>query len=65
MVIVLASAPFPFLTGFPGDVATLPSAVKVRQAGFHGCLDSETMFSQFFGKLREMKLLPERMREGS
>jgi hypothetical protein len=41
------------------------STIKVRQAGFHDCLDSETMFSQFFGKLREMKLLPAGMREGS
>jgi hypothetical protein len=30
----------------------------VRQAGFHDCLDSETMFSLFFEKLRQMKLLP-------
>jgi nucleoside-diphosphate-sugar epimerase len=52
---------FAFRQGFDN----VSSTIKVRQAGFHDCLDSETMFSQFFGKLREMKLLPAGMREGS
>ena len=52
---------FTFRQGFDN----VSSTIKVRRAGFHDCLDSETMFSQFFGKLREMKLLPAGMREGS
>jgi hypothetical protein len=42
---------------FRQDFDNVSSTIKVRQAGFHECLDSETMFSQFFEKLREMKLL--------
>jgi hypothetical protein len=42
---------FAFRQGFDN----VSSTIKVRQAGFHDCLDSETMFSQFFGELREMK----------
>jgi hypothetical protein len=41
------------------------STIKVRQDGFHECLDSETMFSKFFEKFREMKRLPAGMRENS
>lgn len=52
---------FAFRQGFDN----VSSTIKVRQAGFHECLDSETMFSQFFGKLRETKLLPAGMRSCS
>src|ERR1700719_4462241 len=37
---------FAFRQGFDN----VSSTIKVRRAGFHDCLDSETMFSQFFGK---------------
>jgi hypothetical protein len=50
---------------FRQDFDNVSSTIKVRQAGFHECLDSETMFSQFFEKLREMKLLPHGMRDPS
>jgi hypothetical protein len=30
----------------------------VRQAGFHDCIDSESMFSEIFENLREMRILP-------
>jgi hypothetical protein len=45
---------FAFRQGFDNVFST----IKVRQAGFNDCLDSETMFSQFFAKLRDLKLLP-------
>jgi nucleoside-diphosphate-sugar epimerase len=50
---------------FRQDFDNVSSTIKVRQAGFHDCLDSETMFFQFFEKLREMKLLPSGMRDSS
>jgi hypothetical protein len=50
---------FVFRQGFDN----VSSTIKIRQAGFHECLDSETMFSQFFEQLREMKLLPAGMCE--
>jgi nucleoside-diphosphate-sugar epimerase len=45
---------FVFRQGFDNVFST----IKVRQAGFNDCLDSETMFSEFFAKLRDLKLLP-------
>jgi nucleoside-diphosphate-sugar epimerase len=50
---------------FRQDFDNVSSTIKVRQAGFHDCLDSEAMFSLFFEKLREMKLLPRGMRHPS
>ena len=38
---------------FRQDFDNVSSTIKVRQAGFHDCIDSETMFSQFFQKLAE------------
>jgi progesterone 5beta-reductase/iridoid synthase-like 1,4-enone reductase family protein len=43
---------------FRQDFDNVSSTIKVRQAGFHDCIDSETMFSQFFQKLAEMRVLP-------
>lgn len=38
------------------------STIKIRQAGFQECLDSEAMFAGLFERLREMRLLPTTMR---
>jgi hypothetical protein len=43
---------------FRRDFDNVSSTTKVRQAGFHDCIDSETMFSGFFEKLRKTKVLP-------
>jgi nucleoside-diphosphate-sugar epimerase len=43
---------------FRQDFDNVSSTIKVRRAGFHDCIDSESMFSQFFEKLREMRVLP-------
>jgi nucleoside-diphosphate-sugar epimerase len=43
---------------FRQDFDNVSNTIKVRQAGFHDCIDSETMFSEIFGKLREMRILP-------
>jgi nucleoside-diphosphate-sugar epimerase len=43
---------------FRQDFDNVSSTIKVRQAGFHDCIDSETMFSQFFQKLAETRVLP-------
>jgi hypothetical protein len=48
---------------FRQDFDNVSSTIKARLAGFHDCVDTETMFSQFFETLREMKLLPLEMRE--
>lgn len=36
----------------------LNSTIKVRQHGFHDCMDTEDMFRTIFGRLREERLLP-------
>lgn len=36
----------------------LVSTVKLRQAGFHDCIDTEDMLRKWFDKLRDMKILP-------
>ena len=45
-----------------GRAAPLPpvimSSVKIRQAGFHACMDTEDMFRKWFGQLQERRLLP-------
>ena len=37
------------------------STIKVRQADFQECLDSEAMFAGLFERLRKMRLLPTTM----
>jgi nucleoside-diphosphate-sugar epimerase len=37
------------------------STIKIRQAGFEECLDSEAMFAGLFERLRKMRLLPTTM----
>ena len=45
-----------------GKTAPLPpvimSSVKIRQAGFNGCIDTEDMFRKWFGQLQSRGLLP-------
>jgi nucleoside-diphosphate-sugar epimerase len=36
----------------------LNSTVAVRQAGFHDCIDTETMFRKWFRRLLELRLIP-------
>src|SRR6202167_1580255 len=43
---------------FRQDFDNVSSTIKVRQAGFHECIDSETMFSEIYGNLRERRILP-------
>lgn len=41
-----------------GAPPALVSTVKLRQAGFHEVMDTEAMFRKWFGRLRELRLLP-------
>ena len=34
------------------------SSVKIRQAGFHACMDTEDMFRKWFGLLQQRRMLP-------
>jgi nucleoside-diphosphate-sugar epimerase len=43
---------------FRQDFDNVSSTIKVRQAGFTDCMDSETMFSSFFANLRSAGLIP-------
>jgi hypothetical protein len=43
---------------FRQDFDNVSSTIKVRQAGFHDRIDSETMFSEIYENLREMRILP-------
>jgi nucleoside-diphosphate-sugar epimerase len=45
--------------GAPGG-ATLVSTVKLRQAGFGDCVDTEDMFRRLVARLQERRLLPPR-----
>jgi nucleoside-diphosphate-sugar epimerase len=36
----------------------ISSTIKARVHGFHDCVDTEDMFTQFFAKLREQRILP-------
>ena len=36
----------------------LVSTIKLRQAGFHDCLDTEDMLRKWFGRFQELRLLP-------
>ena len=46
---------FIFASGFDN----ISSTIKVRQAGFHACIDTEHMFRQQFEQLRRNKVIPE------
>jgi len=45
-----------------GKAGPLPpvimSSVKIRQAGFHACMDTEDMFRKWFGLLQARRMLP-------
>lgn len=41
-----------------GAAPMLMSTIKIRQAGFHDCADSEQMFVELFGDLQDRKILP-------
>ena len=43
---------------FRQDFDNVSSTIKVRQAGFHDCIDSETMFCEIYENLRDMRILP-------
>lgn len=43
---------------FGCDWDVMSHTLKIRQAGFHDCVDSEQAFLELFGKLREMKIIP-------
>ncbi len=40
------------------DFDNITSTIKARRAGFHDCIDTEEMFSQFFADLRDKKIIP-------
>ena len=46
--------------GLRGSQHTLLSTVKVRQAGFSDCIDTEVMFRDQFRRLQAMRILPPR-----
>jgi nucleoside-diphosphate-sugar epimerase len=43
---------------FRQDFDNVSSTIKVRQAGFQDCMDTEAMFGTYFTKLQELKVLP-------
>jgi nucleoside-diphosphate-sugar epimerase len=43
---------------FNSEFDNISSTIKVRQAGFTDCIDTEEMFRRFFESLREMKIIP-------
>ena len=52
-------ADFLFAWGREGPLApALVSTVKLRQAGFGDCIDTEVMFRKWLGRLAEWKVLP-------
>ena len=48
---------FTFRYGRPPS-ASLMSTIKARQAGFHGCVDTESMFVELLRRLQQDKILP-------
>jgi nucleoside-diphosphate-sugar epimerase len=44
----------------PAPPPTLVSTVKLRQAGFHDCVDTEDMFSRLLARMQQRRLLPPR-----
>ena len=52
-------ADFLFAWGAEGPLApALVSTIKLRQAGFGDCIDTEAMFAKWFARLAEWKVLP-------
>jgi hypothetical protein len=48
-----------FAWGAPRPLApSLVSTIKLRQAGFGDCIDTEAMFAKWFARLQERKVLP-------
>jgi len=39
-------------------VPQLVSTIKLRQAGFHGCIDTEAMFCKWFATMQRLRFLP-------
>ena len=44
---------------FRQDFDNVSNTVKVRQAGFHDCIDSENMFAAYFAEMQKKRLLPQ------
>ena len=44
--------------GHPTPPPALLSTIKLRQAGFGECIDTEAMFEHWFGELRRLRILP-------
>lgn len=52
-------ADFQFATGKPAPIpASLVSTIKIRQAGFHDCVDTEDMLRKWFQRFQELGWLP-------
>ena len=52
-------ADFLFAWGATGPLApALVSTIKLRQAGFADCIDTEAMFAKWFGRLQARRVLP-------
>ncbi len=53
-------ASWPFADGqFNTTYDLVQSTVKIRQAGFHDCVDSETRYRELFAELRHDRYIPE------
>lgn len=48
------------LLGGRGDhrIPQIVSTIKLREAGFHGCIDTEAMFRKWFATMQRLRLLP-------
>ena len=53
-VVRWAFGDFIFNSGFDN----ISSTIKARRAGFHDCIDTEDMFSEFFADLRSERVIP-------
>ena len=54
-------ADFQFNTGKAGPLpASIVSTIKIRQAGFHDCIDTEDMLRKWFRRYQELGWLPPR-----
>ena len=49
---------FGFGSGDPCPAPMLVSTIKLRQAGFHECLDTEECFRKWFTRFQELRWLP-------
>jgi hypothetical protein len=61
----LKSIPYDQIVSWPfGDFIfnsafdNISSTMKARQHGFHDCIDTEDMFTNFFASFRERRILP-------